>query len=139
MLQKLRNRLAMMIGTAMIESVQDSEEFQHIVIELMAKEIRELESLTPYGFAHHPHAGSEGLAVFPDGERAFGYVICIADRRYRLKGLKEGEVALYDDQNQFVLLGRDGMKLSGKEISIEAERINMNGETYINGVKQLGN
>jgi phage gp45-like len=35
----------------------------------------------------------------------------VDDRRYRLRGLAAGEVALYDDQQQVVILSRDGVEI----------------------------
>lgn len=37
----------------------------------------------------------------------------VADRRFRLKGLARGEVALYDDQGQSVILTRAGIVING--------------------------
>ena len=37
----------------------------------------------------------------------------VSDRRYRLKGLARGEVAVYDDQGQSVTLTRAGIVVNG--------------------------
>ncbi|TKV19105.1 baseplate assembly protein, partial [Citrobacter sp. TBCS-14] len=37
----------------------------------------------------------------------------VSDRRYRMKGLKTGEVAIYDDQGQSVTLTRAGIVVDG--------------------------
>ena len=37
----------------------------------------------------------------------------LSDRRYRLKGLQTGEVAVYDDQGQSVTLTREGIVVDG--------------------------
>ncbi len=39
--------------------------------------------------------------------------VVVADRRFRLKGLARGEVALYDDQGQSVTLTRAGIVVNG--------------------------
>ncbi|MFV2291099.1 baseplate assembly protein, partial [Escherichia coli] len=49
----------------------------------------------------------------PAGDRSHGVVVVVADRRYRLKGLRRGEVALYDDQGQSVVLTRSGLVVNG--------------------------
>ncbi len=41
----------------------------------------------------------------------------MSDRRYRLKGLQTGEVAVYDDQGQSVTLTREGIVVDGAETS----------------------
>ena len=62
---------------------------------------------------------AEALMVHLGGNRSHSVIVAVDDRRYRLKVLKEGEVALYDDQGQQVHLTRDGIVMStvkGKKI-----------------------
>ena len=56
---------------------------------------------------------SEVIIAFPDGTRSHPIVIVCGDRRYRLQGLQEGEVALHDDQGQKVHISRDGTIVDG--------------------------
>lgn len=71
---------------------------QALQIRLFAGEIKDgVEHFEPYGYTARPHPGAEGLAVFL-GDRSHGVVVCVADRRFRLKELAEGEVALYTDE-----------------------------------------
>ncbi|WP_431477838.1 phage baseplate assembly protein domain-containing protein [Massilia eburnea] len=58
------------------------------------------------GFTSVPKPGAEGVVVFVGGNRDHGLVIAVEDRRFRLKGLASGEVAIYDDQGQKVHLTR---------------------------------
>ncbi len=89
----------------------------------------EIEHFEPYGFSSRvkqPTQGqgndkkkAEGLVVFTGGNRSHGALIVVGDRRYRLRGLKEGELALFDDQGQQVHFTRDGIVTSapkGKKI-----------------------
>lgn len=100
---------------------------QALQIRMLAGEVKDgVEHLEPYGFTSCPHGGAEGLAVFPGGDRSHGVVIVVADRRYRMQGLKKGEVALHDDQGQSVHLTRDGIvvKGAGKPVLItDAEKL----------------
>lgn len=139
MMKKLRNRIAMLIATGSVKAVQDASDIQLLNVDLLAGEEREeLEHMLPYGFAHNPHPDSEAVVVFPDGDRTYGLVIAVANRQYRLRGLVTGEVALYDDQKQIVKMGRDGMELSSPlRINLTAPKINLTGDTYINGIKQI--
>jgi phage baseplate assembly protein V len=59
-----------------------------------------------YGFAVNPHPGAEAVVVNVGGLN-HPIVVAVEDRRYRLKGLASGEVALYDDQDQVVKIGRN--------------------------------
>lgn len=111
---------------------------------LMAGEIRdEMEHVEPYGFTSEPHVDAETFSLFFDGDRSHGVVFCVADRRYRLKLLKAGEVALYDDLGQFVLLSRDGIRVNtsksleatvGTQAKVQAQQVIVDSpETTITG------
>ena len=55
---------------------------------------------------------AECVVVFVNGDRSHPVVIQVDDRRYRLKGLQSGELALYDDQQQQVHITRNGIVAS---------------------------
>ncbi len=100
--------IRMMVGRAVINLVNDGLKVQELQITLLAEETRsDVERFQEYGFTSHPHPGAEGVMVCVGGARDHGIVIAVEDRRYRLKGLVEGEAALYDDQGQAVHLKRD--------------------------------
>lgn len=80
----------------------------------LAGETRDgLEHFEPYGLTSEPLTDGmpEALALFFDGDRSHGVVVCVADRRYRLK-VEPGEVAIYDDIGQKVHLTRSGIEVS---------------------------
>lgn len=52
---------------------------------------------------------ADAIVLYLGSDRAHPVVISVEDRRFRITGLKEGEVALYDDQQQRMYLTRDGM------------------------------
>ncbi|HAV9431290.1 TPA: baseplate assembly protein [Escherichia coli] len=74
---------------------------------------KQLEHLEPYGFTARANSGAEAVVLFPDGDRSHAVVVTVSDRRYRLKGLQTGEVAVYDDQGQSVTLTREGIVVDG--------------------------
>jgi len=115
-LDDLRNRVRLMVGRAVISGVSDSGAIQTMQGQLLAGETQDkMERIQQYGFTACPHGGAEGVVVFPGGSRDHGLVIAVDDRRYRLKGLQGGEVALYDDLERKVLMGRDGIVVDGKD------------------------
>jgi phage baseplate assembly protein V len=61
-----------------------------------------------YGFSYRPKTGCEVYLMFPAGDRARGVALVIGDKRYQME-LAEGEVALHDDEGNFVKLGRGGV------------------------------
>ncbi|MEO6217769.1 MAG: phage baseplate assembly protein V [Sphingomonas sp.] len=115
-------RVQMMVSRATIAKVDDDPMIQELQVELLSDETQEsVEHFQPYGFAAHPKAGAEAIMLAVGGLRSHGLVINVADRRYRLTGLQEGEVAIHDDQGQKVLLGRDGITIHGKTLTFESE------------------
>jgi phage baseplate assembly protein V len=115
-------RIANLFGRGTINLVDSSKKTQTVQINLFAGEVKDdVEHFEPYGYTSHPKVGAEHLTGFLGGNRSHGVVIVVADRRYRLKGLAEGEVAIYDDQGQKVHLTRAGIVIdgAGKPINIQ--------------------
>ncbi|NIH12528.1 MAG: phage baseplate assembly protein V, partial [Serratia symbiotica] len=92
MLQRVLLRLW---SRVVVRGVNSALACQQVDISLVAGETKNgMEYLEPYGFTSTAHAGAEGVALFLGGDRSHGVVINVADRRYRLKSLKSGEVAI---------------------------------------------
>lgn len=90
--------------------IRDDEGLQYATMRAMKGEKpTRLEYAEPYGWTSAPHAGAEALAGFLGGARDNGLALQIFDRRYRLKGLVGGEVAIHDDQDQKVHIKRAGV------------------------------
>lgn len=110
-----------------LKKANDSPKMQEVDLDLLADESKtKVERIQNYGITSVPlpekdNDSAEVVIAFIGGLRDHPVVIAIDDRRYRLKGLKDGEVALYDDQGQVVHLTRDGLKLeTPKKIDITA-------------------
>lgn len=67
-----------------------------------------VEVFEPYGFTARAKPGAETIQAAVGGDQAHVVTLCVADRRYRLKGLAGGEVALYNDKGASVVLKSDG-------------------------------
>lgn len=110
----IEGRVRLMLSRAIVNLVSDASQAQELQIDVLADETHDaVERLQDYGFTSVPHAGAEAFVGFVGGLRSHGVVLAVADRRYRLRGLEAGEVALFDDLGNVVKLGRE-------EISIEA-------------------
>lgn len=93
-------RLGNLLARGVVSVVNAAAKMQILQVRLLAGEGKAgLEHFEPYGFTAHPHAGAEVVAAFFDGDRSHGIVIVAADRRYRIKGLAAGEVAIYTDED----------------------------------------
>lgn len=108
-------RLSNMIARGTVTLVNAATKMQSLQLRLLALETKaDVEHFEPYGLTSNPNPGAECLALFLDGDRSHGVVVCVADRRYRVQGLATGEVILHDDQGQSVYLMRSGIKLTDK-------------------------
>ena len=115
--RRMQNFLAR--GTVALSNA--AAKMQTLQVNLLADETLDgIEHFEPYGLTSRPKPGAEVAALFIDGDRSHGIVIVVADRRYRIKGLEEGEVALYDDQGQCIAIKRDGIVIdcAGKPLAI---------------------
>ena len=146
LLGPLANRINSLVNIGKLTRIDPGAE-QQCQVELQEDVLRDkIPHHLPYGFAHVPHAGSEPLVVYLRGDASGGIVIQISDSRYQ-PTLVAGEVALHDDQQQVIHIARDGIhiktdkpiKIVGSEVGIEADNITIDGNCFINGVKQVGN
>ena len=130
-LAPILGRVQMMITRGVIAAISDSTQAQSVQIELFADEVQDgVERWQGYGFTSHPHPGAEALAVFVGGTRSHGVIIQVEDRRYRLKDIAEGEVALFDDLGQVIHLKRDGIAIESMlKVTIDAPEIAVTGDT----------
>ncbi len=110
----IQRRVALMVGRAVIRLIDDSLKCQVVQIDALAGEtLSNVERFQQYGYTSVPQSGAEAVFVCVAGNRSHPIVIAVEDRRYRLKGLQAGEVALYDDLGHIIRLGRDGIVIDG--------------------------
>lgn len=110
----LGRSIANIVARAVISSVNTARKCQSLGLTLIAGEQKQdVEHLEPYGFTSAAQDGAESVVLFPGGDRSHGVAVVVADRRYRIKGLARGEVAIYDDQGQSVTLTRQGVVVNG--------------------------
>lgn len=110
MIEPLRRRLSNVIARAVISLVNDSLKLQSLQLRVLADEtIDNVERFQEYGFTSVPFAGAECIVLSVGGHRSHSVVVATDDRRYRLFGLAEGEMAIHDDQGQKVHLKRAGI------------------------------
>lgn len=109
-LKPVADRIKMMVARGVVKAVADSGGIQVIQAGLLADELRGgLERFQNYGFTGVPLSGADAAVVFLGGNRDHGIVLAVDDRRYRLKGLQSGEVAVYTDEGDKIVLKRGGI------------------------------
>ncbi len=121
----LEGRVRGMVARAIVRLVDDARQAQELQIELLSDESQDaVERFQSYGLTSVPHAGAEALVVFAGGLRSHGVVLAVEDRRYRLTGLQDGEVALFDDLGNVIKLGRQRIDVTAvTELRVEAPKV----------------
>lgn len=122
-MRELKSAIRNLLSRGVIRLVNSAAKCQLVQIEMLGGELKDdVEHLEPYGYTSCPHDGAEHVAVFPDGDKSHGVVLVVADRRYRLKGLKKGEVALYTDEGDRIVLRRGRrVEIKTMTLAVEAE------------------
>lgn len=110
-------RINMMISRGALEGTSDDGDIQTMQVALLADETADdVERIQTYGLSTNPPNGGDALVAFVGGNRDHGVVLAVNDRGSRPKGLKSGEVVLYNDQSVKLSLTADG------DLAIETKR-----------------
>ncbi|VEF08439.1 Phage baseplate assembly protein V [Pseudomonas fluorescens] len=100
---------------------------QTLQVRLTARELKDnVEHFEPYGLTSNPLPGAEVLTMFMNGDRSHAIVVVASDRRYRIKELESGEVAIYTDEGDKIHFKR------GRIIDIETGTLNIKATTAVN-------
>lgn len=127
----LKRRVLLMVARGVLDLVDEQNGKLLAQVQLLDKQVRaRLEVLQHYGFASRPLAGAEVAVMFVGGNRHHGLIVASDDKRYRLRGMANGEVALYTDQGDVVHLKRGGeIQVKAKtKVRIESPRLECTGE-----------
>lgn len=108
LLRPLSNRVSNMVRRAVVNSTDDTTKMQELQVTVLQDETRGIERFQNYGFTSVPLNGSEALVVFVGGRSDHGLAVAVDDRAHRLTGLQAGEVAIYTDQGDSVVIKRGG-------------------------------
>ena len=123
----MKNGIANFLARGVVALGNSASKLQSLQLRLLAGEVKDnVEHLEPYGYTASPLEGAEALAGFIGGDRSHAVVIVVADRRFRLQGLKPGEVALYTDEGDFIHFKR------GRVIDIETVTLNVKATDSVN-------
>lgn len=135
-LRPLAQRIQLMLGRAVVQLVNDAAKLQGLQITLLADEVRgDVERFQQYGMTSHPHPGAEAIAASVAGNRDHVVVLAVDDRRYRLMGLERGEVALYTDEGDTIVLKRGGVVevTAGTKVRLVTPLVECSGDVTVAG------
>jgi phage baseplate assembly protein V len=126
-LAPLARRIRLMAGRAILTLVNDATKLQGVQVKLLDGEVCDnVDRVQHYGFTSVPLPGAEGIYLALGGSRDNGVIIADDDRRYRIKGLQGGEVAIYTDEGDSIILKR------GHVIEVATQTLNVNAATVVN-------
>lgn len=122
----LVRRIKLLVTRAVVKLVDPAQMMQSLQIEALAGEVLDnVEHFEPYGHTSHPLNGAEVLLFSVGGRRAHAIAGIVADRRYRLKNLAAGEVAIYTDEGDSIVLkrGRNIDITCGTKVTVTAPTV----------------
>lgn len=111
MIRPLRNRVLLMIGRGILTAVNADKDIQLASVNLLADETKDkTEIFQQFGFTSYPPPQTECIMLSVGGNRDHGIIIATEKRDLRLKGLSEGDSALYNKKGKFLWLNEDDLK-----------------------------
>jgi len=106
-LQVLRDRIYLLVGRAHLSDVDDHDPRQRLQMTALKGEVKDqVERIQEYGFTSVPLPGAQIIFLSLAGNRDHPIAIAVDDPRYRLHNLAPGEVALYTDEGDHIILRR---------------------------------
>ncbi len=110
---RIVRRLRGLVTRGVLAGVTDGAKMQSVQVTGASGEVDEAEHWQRYGFTAAPHKGAEVLILNVGADASHPVVIAVDDRRYRVKGLADGEVEAPKVivKSPVVELGTDGTAL----------------------------
>jgi len=137
LLNPLKQRVMSMIARAVINSLSDTDGgYQNGQVSILDNEVRDNTArLQEYGFTSVPLQGADAVIVFVGGNRDHGLIIATDDARYRLQGMKNGEIALYTDEGDHIYFKRGKIIeiKCGSEVDINCPTVKFSGDIQVSG------
>lgn len=89
---------------------------------------RDYELFQDYGYTSNPPSGTMKIVLPIGGKTSHGIIVATENARYRIKGLKSGEVAIYTDEGDSIILKRgrlidvttDTLRINAKVMEVNA-------------------
>ncbi|MDA8488573.1 phage baseplate assembly protein V [Kluyvera sp. Awk 3] len=123
-LNQIGRRLRLLVDRAVVRIVTDSFGRQNLQVQSLADATNDdVERFQQYGFTSVPPAGSEAIVLAVGGRRESLVAIAVEDKRCRPKGLASGDVCLYHQDGQSMIILKKGgiIDVRGKLVNYTAD------------------
>lgn len=105
--------------------VKSGSDIQQVQVSGLADEtIQDLELMQHFGFTSVPPAGTQAVVIPLGGKTTHGIIVATENGSFRVKNLKNGEVAIYDSSGSTVILKNN------RVIDIECDTFNIKCKQY---------
>lgn len=105
---------------------QAGEPIQRVQVAGLADEtLQDIEQLQQFGFTSHAPANTDVIVIPLGGDTSHGIVVASEHGSFRVKNLKSGEVAVYDESGSSIVLKR------GKLIEIDCDTLHIKAATQV--------
>ncbi|MDD6911321.1 phage baseplate assembly protein V [Actinobacillus minor] len=115
-------RAAFRGGLNLVKSGSDIQQVQ--VSGLADETIQDLELMQHFGFTSVPPAGTQAVVIPWGGKTTHGIIVATENGSFRVKNLKNGEVAIYDSSGSTIILKNN------RVIDVECDAYNVKCKTY---------
>lgn len=132
--ESIRGKVQLMIGRAILSGINDAGAIQTVQAKLLADEVQDdAERVQQYGYSSVPLPGAEAVLAFVGGNRDHGLVIATDDRRYRKRGMQSGEVCVYTDEGDYIVLNRGRIirVVAGTRLEVTAPVVTIQAATKV--------
>jgi phage baseplate assembly protein V len=152
-MSKLNNQVMNMIVRGVVTSTDDAKGIQVIALDMLDGERKDnVERVQNYGFTSVPIGEAEATVICAGGDRSAATIIALDNRGQRMTGLSPGEVAIYTDEGDSIVLNRNNeieittrrLKIVATElVRVETPRMECTGDiidncdTQANTVRQM--
>jgi phage gp45-like len=129
-IRPLKTRVRLMITRAVVEAVRDDKAGQLVDLADLATLV---EVFQTYGFTSRAKAGSEAVVVHLNGNPDNPLILAVGDRRYRIKGLADGEVAIYSDEDDGGAAKHRVHLKAGRKIEVHGSTVSVKADSVLLG------
>jgi phage baseplate assembly protein V len=129
----LARRIRMLLARSVVTLVNDALMVQGLQVTVLDGETAQVQRFQNYGFSSVPLSGAEAILAAIAGARSHLVALAVDDGRYRLKNLQDGEVAIYTDEGDSIVLkrGRIMQVTAGNELDVSAPVVKVTATTSV--------